>query len=158
MWSKLELKIPPLVLMAISAALMYLSAWLGTQFWPLQEWHFSGAETVALALVAFGVVVAMAGVLKFRKAGTTVHPVNVEQTATLVQSGIYRFTRNPMYLGFLLILVGWALWLEHPLTYPWVIGFVIYLNRFQIAPEERWLEQKFGSQFIDYCQQVRRWF
>jgi protein-S-isoprenylcysteine O-methyltransferase Ste14 len=80
-----------------------------------------------------------------------------EAASSLVVAGIYRVTRNPMYLGFLLILLGWAAWLSNVLALLPLAGFVIYMNVFQIRPEERALEALFGPEFEAYKKQVRRW-
>ncbi|MFP3361477.1 isoprenylcysteine carboxylmethyltransferase family protein, partial [Planococcus sp. SIMBA_143] len=75
-----------------------------------------------------------------------------------VVSGIYRFTRNPMYLGFLLALAGWGVWLASLPALLWLGVYILFINRYQIIPEERILEEKFGPSFIAYRKQVRRWF
>ncbi len=88
---------------------------------------------------------------------TTVNPLTPEATTTMVTSGIYRFTRNPMYLGFLLILAGWAIALSHLLAFVILPLFVWYMNRFQILPEERALASKFPEAFTAHKRSVRRW-
>jgi protein-S-isoprenylcysteine O-methyltransferase Ste14 len=80
------------------------------------------------------------------------------QAASMVTSGVYRFTRNPMYLGMFCLLAAWAAWLGR--LAPLLAGlpaFVLYMNRFQIRPEERALEQRFGAAFREYAARVRRW-
>lgn len=77
--------------------------------------------------------------------------------ATLVVLGIYRFSRNPMYIGVLFALTGWAVFLSHALAFLFLPGVVAYLNRFQIAPEERVLLAKLGQAYATYMQSVRRW-
>src|SRR5690606_40976871 len=86
------------------------------------------------------------------------HVTGVQTCALPISSGIYRYTRNPMYLGFLLILAGYGVWLANLPALLWLIGYVLYLTRFQIIPEERWLSQKFGADFQYYRERVRRWF
>jgi protein-S-isoprenylcysteine O-methyltransferase Ste14 len=80
-----------------------------------------------------------------------------EAATRLVTGGVYGWTRNPMYLGWLPILAGWAAYLQHPLSLLVVPLFMLYLTRFQIVPEERALSAKFGEQFDAYRQRVRRW-
>ena len=111
-----------------------------------------------MVLVALGLVSGISGGGgAFWRQRTTVNPHTPERTSALVTGGIYRLTRNLMYLGMALFLAAWALWLGQ-LT-PWVgIGvYVGYLNRFQIAPEERMLAQKFGAAWEAYRRRVRRW-
>jgi protein-S-isoprenylcysteine O-methyltransferase Ste14 len=74
-----------------------------------------------------------------------------------VISGIYKLSRNPMYLGFLLVLVGWAVFLSNALAFVFVPAFIFYMNRFQIDPEEKALVGKFGQEFVDYKSRVRQW-
>jgi len=93
----------------------------------------------------------------FQKAKTTFNPLKPDAASSLVASGIYRVSRNPMYVGFLLVLTGWAMWLSHPLPFLFLPIFVGYMNRFQISPEERVLSAKFGEEYDTYKQSVRRW-
>ena len=88
---------------------------------------------------------------------TTITRICRQQTVALVTEGVYRYTRNPMYLGMLCFLLAWALWLSTPLALLGLALYVGYLNRFQIGPEERVLEERFGTRFTSYCATVRRW-
>jgi protein-S-isoprenylcysteine O-methyltransferase Ste14 len=148
----LELRIPPAVLVAIVAAAMAALAYLvpaaGT---------VSVSPMVAGVLALAGGLVALSGVVAFRRQETTVNPLTPEQSSSLVASGIYRFSRNPMYLGFLLCLVGWCVYLANCVAALLLPGFVMYMTRFQIQPEERALRARFGSQFEAYYRTVRRW-
>jgi protein-S-isoprenylcysteine O-methyltransferase Ste14 len=112
---------------------------------------------VALALVLAGALVAAAGVVAFRRHKTTVNPFTPDQSSSLVTMGVYRFSRNPMYLGFLLALAGWAVYLASWPAALWLPAFVLYMNRFQIQPEERALLERFGQQFVTYSKTTRRW-
>ncbi|WP_234000071.1 methyltransferase family protein [Pseudoalteromonas sp. T1lg76] len=150
----MALKIPPLVLVLLAALIMWLVAIL-TPDLTFQLW---GRLGFALALVSTGGAIATLGVLQFRLAQTTVDPRYPQRSARLVSGGIYKMSRNPMYLGFLLMLSGWALWLANLATIPVLPLFVIYLNRFQIRPEEHFLRQTFGDKYKRYCRRVRRWF
>lgn len=116
-------------------------------------WKYGVASTFGL----LGVGVAVAGVRSFRRAKTTVNPFTPEKSSALVVSGVYRLSRNPMYLGMLLVLVGWAYALG---SLPALVGlpvYIGYMNRFQIGPEECLLAEKFGDAFEGYCRRVRRW-
>lgn len=149
----LELKIPPVVLVALFALAMWLLAqWLPPLALP-QSWRL----VLAGAFVVVGVVIALSGVLAFRRADTTVDPRAPEQSSSLVVRGIYRYSRNPMYVGFLLLLVALGCYLMSAAALALLPLFVWYMNQFQIAPEERHLLQKFGAEYQAYCQRVRRW-
>ena len=141
--------------MLLCAGLMkLLASWLPLAALPLPP---AAATGLALVLAAAGAVSGMAGVVAFARQRTSVNPHRPERTSALVTGGIYRFTRNPMYLGMLCFLLAWALWLSTPLALLGVALYVGYLNRFQIGPEERVLEERFGTRFTSYCATVRRW-
>ncbi len=151
--SALELKIPPPLVLFTCGLLMWLLALL----LPNLGLELPGQRLLAALLALIGLGVAIAGVLAFRQASTTINPTRPSATSSIVSSGVYRFTRNPMYLGMLLCLGGWALFLGN---LPSLLGlplFVAYLNRLQIGPEERALEAKFGEPYAQYCARVRRW-
>jgi protein-S-isoprenylcysteine O-methyltransferase Ste14 len=150
---RFELRIPPPAVVAIAAALMWgIAAAL-----PSLRVNVPRAGLIAAICVALGILIAGAGLLAFRRARTTANPMRPEAAASLVTTGVYRWTRNPMYLGWLPILAGWAAYLQHPLALVVVPLFMLYLTRFQIVPEERALSAKFGEQFDAYRQRVRRW-
>jgi protein-S-isoprenylcysteine O-methyltransferase Ste14 len=111
------------------------------------------AVTIALA----GGIVSLSGVISFRRARTTVNPMKPETASSLVTTGIYRFTRNPMYVGLLFVLVAWAVFLSTAWAFVGPLVFVLYINRFQIAPEERVLSAMFGTAYSAYKLKVRRW-
>ncbi len=118
---------------------------------------FPGRLPLALLVAACGLTVDVSALLAFRRARTTVDPLRPHKTATLVTTGIYRRTRNPMYLGLALLLAAYAVHLGAPLAVLGPIAFVAYITRFQIAPEERMLAQKFGEDYAHYRARVRRW-
>ena len=149
----LELRVPPLLLVLITGAFMWLAAALFPDFAVSIPWRVA----MAIGCAAVGAGVALAGVLAFRNAHTTVNPTTPEASSTVVASGIYRRTRNPMYLGFLLVLAAWSIYLSNIAAMLFLPLFVLYMNRFQIAPEERALAAKFGTQYGAYMQEVRRW-
>ncbi|WP_227520440.1 methyltransferase family protein [Marinobacter sp. LV10R510-11A] len=113
--------------------------------------------SVSLAILLMGVAFSVAGVISFRLARTTINPSRPEKASALVSTGIYRVTRNPMYLGILLVLVAWALFLSSAWGLLAAVGFVLYMNHFQIAPEEHALSELFGKEFESYKASVRRW-
>ncbi|WP_259394822.1 isoprenylcysteine carboxylmethyltransferase family protein [Shewanella sp. SR44-3] len=112
---------------------------------------------IGTMFAAVGIAVALAGVTSFMRANTTVNPTTPNSASSLVDSGIYRFTRNPMYLGLLSMLLGWAVFLASPLTLIGALVFVVYMNRFQIKPKESALLNVFGTAFLQYQAKVRRW-
>lgn len=149
----LELKVPPVVVVLITTSVMVVLA----QAAPSLGFEMPARNGVALGLVLMGAAVAIAGVVAFRRAHTTVNPMQPQTSAALVQSGPYRFTRNPMYLGMLLGLGGLGVWLSNVLALLLLPAFVLYMNRFQIEPEERTLAAIFGGRFVTYQAAVRRW-
>ena len=116
-----------------------------------------GAWVVAIVLATLGGAFCIAGVLAFRQAKTTVNPVNPETSTALVVHGVFRLTRNPMYLGFAFLLLAFAVWLGKISAVLVVPLFMAYLQRFQIRPEEDALNMRFGASFDTYRHQVRRW-
>jgi len=110
-----------------------------------------------VGFVLAGALTCLAGVASFRRARTTVNPMKPDSTAALVVAGIYNYSRNPMCLGFLLILLGWALFLSNGLALLLLPAFVLYMNRFQIRPEERVLAALFAHDYAAYHARVRRW-
>jgi protein-S-isoprenylcysteine O-methyltransferase Ste14 len=146
-------RIPPVALTLITAALMWLTAWLV----PALAFAMPGSRVVAVFLALIGILTAISGVVSFRRAATTVNPLRPETASSLVVSGIYRFTRNPMYLGLLFVLLGWAVFLSNAVAFVWLAAFVPYMNSFQIGAEEAALATLFGQEFTNYRARVRRW-
>ena len=151
--SALELKIPPVLITSLFALLM----WLVSRLTPAIPISPELKITFLLLFTGLGAYVGLAAVASFRKANTTVNPLTPESISSLVVSGIFRLSRNPMYLALLLALTGWGLYLANIFSLLVAVGFILYMNRFQIQPEERALEEIFGSEFNDYKKQVRRW-
>lgn len=151
--NSLETKIPP----PIVTVLFALAMWLGASFGPF----FELSNIVSVILIATfsisGVLIAVLGVIEFKKADTTGTPLNPEKASSLVSSGVYRITRNPMYIGSALVLTAWAFYLSSFFVFSGILGFILYINRFQITPEERVLKELFGSEFESYQARVRRW-
>ena len=112
---------------------------------------------VAALLLTTGCAFGLGGVIAFRRAQTTVNPLKPETTSALVTDGVYRITRNPMYVGFLAMLVAWAVFLSSAWALLGPVMFVLYITRFQIVPEEKALRAMFGESFTSYQTRVRRW-
>ena len=149
----LELKVPPPIVAGLIAAAMWVATMLCA---PMDVSDFV-RRAVAATLAVAGGCIAVAGFVSFRRARTTVDPQRPEATSSLVTGGIYRFTRNPMYLGLLLVLLAWAVFLASPWALVGPVAFVLYVNRFQIAPEERALTTLFGATYSEYTVRTRRW-
>ena len=149
----LELKIPPVALVFITGTLM----WMLTLIAPNLSFLFSTAPHVAITLAFIGAGTALLGVREFRSVGTTVDPRVPDQSERLVVHGIYRVSRNPMYVGFLFVLGAWGIFLCNAAALVMLPVFVLYMNRFQIVPEERHMNEKFGDVFHQYQDTVRRW-
>ena len=111
----------------------------------------------ALALVVIGLSISISGMVSFRRAKTTINPSKPSAASSLVTSGVYRYTRNPMYLGLSVTLMAWAVFLSNLLALVAVPLFVLYISRFQISPEERVLSSLFGAEYAAYKEKVRRW-
>nr|GGH97256.1 hypothetical protein GCM10011355_18030 [Aquisalinus luteolus] len=147
------MRIPPVLQVAFWAFI----AWGLARLFPDLEWDWPGQDVTAAVLSISAVVIAIAGIVQFHRHKTTVSPVALEQASTIVTDGIYRYTRNPMYLGMALLLTGWVIKLGNPLGALTIIGFVLVMTAIQIVPEERVLAQKFGAAHTDYLQKTRRW-
>lgn len=131
--------------------------WVVANTLPALRCDFIGRRPIALGLFALGVAISLAGVIAFRRARTTTNPLRPDAASALVVTGIYTRTRNPMYLGFVVMLLAWCAWLAHPVTLLGIPGFVAWMNRFQIPAEERAIGALFGAEFERYCARVRRW-
>ena len=149
----LELRIPPPVVGLLVAAVM----WVVAHVPPLLQLPKPIRLLVAAVLGGIGIAIAIGGVASFRRAKTTVSPLKPETSAALVSTGVYSFTRNPMYLGMVLVLLGWAAYLSSIWSLVGPVFFALYITRFQIVPEERVLDRLFGASFAEYKKRVRRW-
>ena len=146
-------RFPPLAV----ATSFGIATWVVASTLPALRCDFIGRRPIALGLFALGVAISLAGVIAFRRARTTTNPLRPDAASALVVTGIYTRTRNPMYLGFVLMLLAWCAWLAHPVTLLGIPGFVAWMNRFQIPAEERAIGALFGAEFERYCARVRRW-
>jgi protein-S-isoprenylcysteine O-methyltransferase Ste14 len=151
---RFELRIPPLVLLVMLGALMFVVARWGL---PSARVAWPGSVTAAALFGTAGVAGALAGVMAFRQARTSVNPLRPAVASQLVVRGIYRRTRNPMYLGMLVLLMGWGVFLAHPVALALAFLFVPVINVLQIRPEERALAVAFGTDYEGYVARVPRW-
>lgn len=151
--NRLESKVPPPVVAILVGAVM----WLASMATPSLRLGVPIPFAVALAVALAGITVEGLGALELLRHRTTVNPLEPCNTSTLVTGGVYRFTRNPIYLGDLLILIGWGLYLSNPLAIVLAFLFVPYISRFQMVPEERALSELFGASYAEFKARVRRW-
>jgi protein-S-isoprenylcysteine O-methyltransferase Ste14 len=149
----LENKVPPPVVALLIGTVM----WAVTRWSPLPEGGSPLRLAISCSLAALGALVVVLGMLAFRRAKTTINPVNIGAASSIVTGGVYRYTRNPMYVGFALMLVGWAVHVAVPLVLVGPVVFILFITRFQIIPEERVLTSKFGEEYRKYRERVRRW-
>lgn len=138
-------------------ALAVLLMWLATRWAPALTFAIPQRGWIVAGVALVGALIAVAGVISFRRAHTTVNPTKPATASALVVSGIYKYTRNPMYLGFASILLALAVFFSNALALVVIPVFVAYLNRFQILPEERALASLFPDDFAAYKARVRRW-
>lgn len=146
-------KIPPPIwgiATLIVMKLLSLSPW--AMLMPLGQWRFVG-----IALFAIGLLIDFASLAAFRAHQTTVNPLKPEAASNLVQTSMFKYSRNPMYLGMACMLVGWGVWLGSLLAFIMVPVFIWIITTWQIKPEEAALQALFGDAYAEYCQRVRRW-
>ncbi len=149
----LELKVPPPALAVVIAAGM----WVVARVSPALALPPLVRTVTALPVAVAGIALTIAAALSFRQAQTTMNPMQPQAAASLVRSGVYGVSRNPMYLGVLVVLLAWMAFLATPWAALGPAVFVLYINRFQIAPEERILSAKFGASYSEYKASVRQW-
>jgi len=149
----LEHKVPPPLVAALVAAGMWGIAGFGPQL-PIAP---GPAWLAVTLLVATGLAFDVLGIMAFRASRTTVNPLKPERASALVTGGVYRVTRNPMYVGMVFLLLAWAVYLSAVLPFAGIIVFILYITRFQIQPEERVLKGIFGGEYSTYAARVRRW-
>lgn len=149
----LDHKIPPPIVGVVIASAMWAVSQSGANF-VLSDWL---KYSVVIGLIVIGLCFELAGVLAFRKQRTTVNPLRPERASAMVSHGIYRMTRNPMYVGMACMLLGLAVYLSVLVSFVGPVVFVAYITQFQIKAEERVLKRLFGTDYEQYCSHVRRW-
>ena len=150
----MELKIPPAVVFLVFGGLM----WLVARFLPFGDFDFFGRLWLARIMIALALIIALIALIQFLVSRTSINPHHPEKSSKLVTSGVYQFSRNPMYLALLMLLLALGLWLGNAFNTLTAAGFVYYMNAFQIKPEEQQLQKTFGVTYKQYCSMVRRWF
>ncbi len=149
----MNLKIPPALTFAVAAFLM----WVLDQYllWGLV--NFSSPDWLVYVLGISGAIAGFLGVVQFASIKTTVNPHTPQKANKLVQNGVYKISRNPMYLGLLIILIAFGIKMGNGISFVILPAFIWYMNTFQIMPEEEILKEKFGSEYSEYQKKVRRW-
>ncbi|NAW82873.1 hypothetical protein CAG69_12600 [Vibrio sp. V43_P6S15P86] len=150
---KLELKVPPVAVFLLVILLMYGL----TVLVPSLNISVPFVEVVVGGVTLLSGYMGIAGVYEFHKVKTTVNPVKPDTASSVVRTGVFSFSRNPMYMALLLLIIAIGLWWQHLSVVLCSVVFVSYMNRFQIKPEERVLERLFGEEYVDYKNHVRRW-
>ncbi len=143
---------PPVVLLLVG-----LGMWLLARLLPGAAVALPGAGWIALIIATGALLIMALTAWTLRRHGTTIDPRHPEQSSSLVRDGVFRWSRNPIYLADALLLVAWALYLGNLAAVPLIPLFMVLIQRFQILPEERALEQRFGEDFHAYRRSVRRW-
>ncbi len=149
----LETRIPPPLVGLLVAILTWLLSGFGFGF--IVPQYLKIIVVTVLVVIGFGIPVTAS--VSFRKARTTINPLNPEQATSLVKTGVFAITRNPMYLGMAILLLAWGFYLATVTSLLGCIIFIFYIDRFQIQPEERALVAIFADEFDDYKSNVRRW-
>lgn len=151
--SFLDNRVPPPVVALACAGL----AWVAAHYLPELSYASPLRTWIALTLFIAGISFDLSGLIVFRKARTTINPLSPDKSTAIVRSGPYAFTRNPMYVGMALILLGYCVYLANVASVLAVVVFCVYITRFQIIPEERMLLRNFGDAYARYIAAVRRW-
>ena len=149
----MKLLVPPPFVASMFAALV----WATNLVLPAGKVSFTGQAVLAAVFVVIGFAIAFTAGSAFRSASTQIDPRDPAKSEAIVTSGIFQYSRNPMYLGLALVLIGWSIWIGNAFSIALVWLFVWYISRFQIAPEEEALKAKFGAEYEAYLRKVRRW-
>lgn len=149
----MNLLIPPPLVVAILAAAM----WGVNRSFDAGRITSNLQDPLAIALLVVAVLLMAAAVAPFVTAKTTINPLRPSNASKLITGSVFRYSRNPIYLADLLLLAALTVWLGHLANIVWLVVFVVYINRFQIRPEEAALQALFGAEYATYCARVRRW-
>ena len=150
----MHLKIPPPIVALIGILLIFLSK----DYILILYLHPHLQNTLSLLFLIIGFVIIFLATKEFKKSETTVNPMKPETSTKLVTSGIFKYTRNPMYLGLASILLASCFYFSSLLgIIIYVPLFIFYITVFQIIPEEESMKSLFNDEYLDYCSKVRRW-
>ena len=144
----LDTKIPPQILTLLILAFINL--------YESKDYELN-TKWISIIIFSIGLFFIFSAVIQFIKRKTTVNPTKPHKTTSLVITGTFKFTRNPMYLGMLLIIISYAFYESSIISLILIPFFIFYINKFQIEPEEIEMRKKFGKDYEDYCKKVDRW-
>ena len=144
-------KIPPPIITLICGLGIYFSRPL------FPKYNYISIDIIAASFLLIGIIILITSVLSFKRQGTTVSPLQPEKASYLVVSGIFKYSRNPMYLGMLLILISMTIKFNFVGGILIIFAFIAFITKFQIIPEETVLEKLFGKEFIEYKKKTKRW-
>ena len=144
----LDTKIPPPIVTIIILSIIYL--------FDINEYNLN-TDILSVVTLFIGIIFIISAVIQFVNRKTTVNPTKPHKTTTLVITGTYKITRNPMYLGMLLIIISYAFYKTSIISLILIPFFIFYINKFQIEPEEFEMRKKFGKEYEDHCKKVDRW-
>lgn len=150
----MALKLLPALIFLIFGGFMYLLC----VYLPVGYFDFFGRFLLIKIFIVSAILIALIAMFQFYRSRTTIDPRDPSKVTRLVTKGVYNYSRNPMYLALLLLLLAWGLWLGNAFNTIIAAGFVAYMNRFQIMPEEKALRDRFGKAYDQYAIRVRRWF
>ena len=145
------MKIPPPILVLI----LVVSSFLSSK--KIDVIHIPHQTLVSILILLIGILILIIPVTKFIKYKTTIDPIEFKKVNKLVTSGIYKYSRNPMYLGLLLIVISSSILYLNIYSVSTPIFFYYWINRFQIQREEVFLTEKFGKEYLSYKTKTRRW-
>lgn len=151
--TKMKLLIPP----PVYALMIGLLMWFLNRSFPVAHFIDGPWNRIGLAIILIAASSDVWSILLFFKKDTTANPMKPENTTGLVTKGMYKITRNPMYVGLLTMLTGYAIWLGSVTPFLVLPLFYVLITEMQIKPEEEILEEKFGQEYLDYKNSVRRW-
>ncbi|RUM75801.1 MAG: isoprenylcysteine carboxylmethyltransferase family protein [Sulfurovum sp.] len=150
---RIKLLIPPPVYALMMGGLM----WFLNHHFPINHFIAMPWNWIGVVLILISGAFDIWSILLFFKKHTTANPMKPENTTDLVTKGLYKITRNPMYVGLLVILTGYAIWLGSVTPFLVLPIFYFLITEMQIKPEEAILEEKFGQEYLNYKKRVRRW-
>ena len=144
-------KIPPPIITLICGMGIYFSRPL------FPKYNYISIDIIATSFLLLGIIILITAVLSFKRQSTTVSPLQPEKASYLVVSGIFKYSRNPMYLGMLLILISMTIKFNFVGGILIIFAFITFITKFQIIPEETALERLFGKEFTRYKKKTKRW-
>lgn len=147
----LKTKIPPPIIAIAFIVILYISS-----LW-MDRFIFEGQSIFSLFIFILGLGCVLSASTQFRRINTTVNPLHPESASHLVVDGIFKFTRNPMYVGLCAVILAFGFYVGTWFVFILLPLFVISINYLQIVPEEVALQKLFGDEYVSYCNSVRRW-